>query len=306
MVGSVSVLAAYPGTGGGSFGDPVSSFPVGFSTQDVAITKDSSHLYMSQPHISTFPDGTIFVLVSAWNITAAGSVVENPTFTPPGSPVSLSNFVVVQYGSAFPVLDAAQQQIFVVGGGPTGTVWRVGVDAVTGTLLKPHNGAQPPQPLQPSTNVSIGGTPRGIAVASGNTVALAARSGGSVQVLNLAAGIPQPNPLQPAEGFVPSEPSIPIVGAPERIIALDFNGDGVDDFAVLSLGTNTITFLSGNFLAGGPAVVSTVVATCVAPAEMAVADINSDGHIDAVVACSQAVFVHLGAGAGHFNAGRPV
>jgi hypothetical protein len=121
---------------------------------------------------------------------------------------------------------------------------------------------------------------------SNNNMAIATALGPSV------AGVTFINPSTPEVSFIP-----------HGVVAADFNGDGIPDFAASNLGDDVVTIELGNGdgtftrMANSPATGSL-------PWGIAAGDFNGDGKIDLVVANSKSntVTVLIGEGDGNFTA----
>jgi hypothetical protein len=90
-------------------------------------------------------------------------------------------------------------------------------------------------------------------------------------------------------------------GRPTGIVAADFNGDGVLDFAVANSENSSVTILIGN--ADGTFQAAEVYATGPEPLTIAAGDLNGDGNLDLAITSNSMPFVNilLGNGDGTFR-----
>ncbi len=155
--------------------------------------------------------------------------------------------------------------------------------------------ALPAGGFAPALNTSVGTMPDSVAVGDFNgdgatDLAIANNGSNNVTVL-LGNG---------SGGFAPAPGSPFAVGAaPTTVVVADFNGDGIQDLAVLN--QTNITLLLGNGSGGfTPAPASPI--SSLGATLMAAGDFNGDGFADlAVVDGSGNAFVLLGDGAGGFS-----
>lgn len=106
------------------------------------------------------------------------------------------------------------------------------------------------------------------------------------------AGVTFANPSTPAVSFIP-----------HGIVAADFNGDGIQDFAASNLGDDVVTIELGNG-DGTFATMDTSPASGSLPWGIIAGDFNGDGQVDLAVANSNSntITVLLGEGNGNFTA----
>lgn len=97
-----------------------------------------------------------------------------------------------------------------------------------------------------------------------------------------------------------SAPNVTVGNAPVAIATGDFNGDGIEDLAVVNKTDATVSVLLGN--GDGTFTVSATLTAGTAPVAIVAADLNGDGHVDLAVADSSSgnVEVLLGHGDGTF------
>src|SRR5262245_24390738 len=87
---------------------------------------------------------------------------------------------------------------------------------------------------------------------------------------------------------------------PQAIVTADFDGNGIQDLAVVSYWDNTVSVMLGN--ADGSYQAPLTAATNSNPRSLAVGDFDGDGKLDLGVATSYGVDVLMGDGAGGFGA----
>ena len=106
-------------------------------------------------------------------------------------------------------------------------------------------------------------------------------------------------------GFAPA-PGSPVAAGtyPQAVAVGDFNGDGIQDLAVVNNGSYDVTILLGNGSGGFTAAAGSPIAVGASPLFVAVGDFNGDGVQDLAVANAGTsnVTVLLGDGSGGFTA----
>jgi hypothetical protein len=107
--------------------------------------------------------------------------------------------------------------------------------------------------------------------------------------------------LNQATHFTPL-PSVPVASVPSAIALGDINGDGFLDAAVSSFATNKVSVLLNKADGSGAFLPANDYLTGTSPTAVALADMDGDGHLDAVTAdaASNTVTILLGGGGGTF------
>ncbi|GIW42491.1 MAG: hypothetical protein KatS3mg076_3068 [Candidatus Binatia bacterium] len=125
-------------------------------------------------------------------------------------------------------------------------------------------------------------------------------------LLVLVAGVffPAPVSSQLNLQFFPGTPT-EVARRPKAVAVADFNGDGIDDVAVASSGSNRVTVLISK--GDGEFVQATAVTIGKGMRGIAAGDFNQDGNMDVIVATgSRNVFLLLGKGDGTLPTSRTV
>jgi uncharacterized repeat protein (TIGR01451 family) len=155
-------------------------------------------------------------------------------------------------------------------------------------------------PSTPSSSVSVGTSPEGIATADFNAdgkIDLAVANSGSSTVSIL---------LGNGDGTFTAQAPVAAGTAPVWLVTGDFNEDGKMDLAVANSGSNTVSILLGN--GDGTFTLHSSPSTGVSPFAIAAADFNADGHLDLAVTnvSDNTVAILLGNGNGTLTAGTPL
>jgi hypothetical protein len=162
-------------------------------------------------------------------------------------------------------------------------------------------------PSTPSSSVTVGTTPQGLAVADFNgdgkqDMAVANKTDGTVSIL-LGNGNGTFTPAAPLTAF--------LGGGANWVVAGDFNGDGKLDLAVANVSTDgTVTGGVSIFLGNGDGTfgAATSVKVGSAPFSIVAGDFNRDGKLDLAVSNSGdgTVTILLGNGDGTFTPQAPI
>jgi hypothetical protein len=103
-------------------------------------------------------------------------------------------------------------------------------------------------------------------------------------------------------GFSPTGAPVHTGNGPFSLVVGDFNGDGKLDLAIANSGDNTVTILLGDGHGGFAESSGSPIQTGAGPISLTVADFNSDGYADLVVANAAGPFtILLGNGHGGFT-----
>jgi hypothetical protein len=178
---------------------------------------------------------------------------------------------------------------------PLRSCWRLGVLALAPMLtacfaLQAHASQFIPDPPVFAT----GGTPQYMATADlnrdGNPDFLVSNTNGVVSVV-LGKGSGEFEAPRTIATFSGGGPSIAIA---------DFNRDGIPDFAVVAASTHSVWVYLGE--GNGSFAAPHKTSTAASPAQLAVGDVNGDGHVDIVVTTGTGLSTLLGNGNGTFQA----
>lgn len=268
-------------------------------TTTTALTLSSSTLLAGQPVILTA------------TVTGSGAPITKGTVTFCDSSAALCEGAAVL--ATAQVTSAATASIgFYAGVGTYSIVAKYsGYRAVGGSTSTAQTltvAGNPDNPYPSSTKISAAGTVGnytlvGTVTTFGKAPLTATVSFIDTSNSDVTAGAAPLNPSSLTRGFVPSQAS-PIKGEPSVgwVVSGDFDEDGIPDLAILNgsaKGTIGITLGDGQ---GGFSPVVNYSAGAV-PETMAVADLNSDGHLDLVATDfnSGLVSVLLGNGDGTFK-----
>jgi 6-phosphogluconolactonase (cycloisomerase 2 family) len=259
-----------------------------------------------------FPPGKTTVTFSATdqagNVGTAQTIVTVQDTTPPqfvpGLPPPLlvaqtgpEGAVVVTIPSPHVVDVADPNPSIQVSGVPPGNLFPPGDTVITWTATDASgNVSTITQAVTVRVElVSISVTPSNPGILTSQTQAFAATgiySDGSTQVFPPSGALSFGSPLR-----------LPAGNLPNKVVAADFNRDGLLDLAVTNYNDGTASI----FLATAPGVFGppTTVSVGVTPSDLAVADMNRDGKLDLVVPhFSQGNFsILFGSGTGTFAAG---
>jgi subtilisin-like proprotein convertase family protein len=152
----------------------------------------------------------------------------------------------------------------------------------------------------PGTDYAVHNGPNAIAIGNfftmgmGNDIVTANFSSGDVSVVeNLGGGVYATTPI-----------NTPVGAQPFAVVAADFNGDGIDDIAVLNQGSDLVSIYRGT--GAGTFTFAETLTAGTNPSALIVSDFNNDTFKDLAVtnAGDGTVSVFLGKGNGTFSAAK--